>query len=145
MQLSYFRAILLLGTITLVAACTRPPELIGIDNRETPVATSPATKHKIYIATTREATEAAGVFYSGDRGTGLALASVVVSIPPNHVAGEIERPRKLPPDPATEFAVVDPTVYGTSGVFKAEINRALAAKAPGTAKCCCLCMATTTL
>jgi esterase/lipase superfamily enzyme len=122
-------AILLLALALL--SCARPPDLIGIDNREAPVrSVENATRQKVFIATTREATEAIGVFYSGERAPDLALSSVVVSIPPTHQPGMIERPAKLPPDPRTEFAVIEPTVYGNSNSFEANINAELARRAP---------------
>jgi hypothetical protein len=38
-----------------LAACSRPPELIGVDNAEMPVAVSKdVTLHKVFIATTRQ-------------------------------------------------------------------------------------------
>lgn len=119
------------GAIVL-SGCTRAPDLIGIENAEVPVASvQVATRSKIFIATTREATEVTGVFYSGERAPELGLASVVVSIPPNHVSGLIERPKRLPPDPRTEFAVIEPTVYHSDGGFIASINRELAKRPPG--------------
>lgn len=111
----------------LLLSCSRPPELVGIDSQTKPVATvTQAHQHKIFIATTRRASEVVGVFYSGTRTPELGFASVLVSVPPGHVAGQIERPKNLPPDPATEFAIIDPTVYGTEGAFVASLNRALA-------------------
>ena len=60
-------AILLL-LFLLLASCSRPPELIGIDNPNVPVASVPdVTRHKIFLATTRQATEATGAFYSAAR------------------------------------------------------------------------------
>lgn len=113
--------------LILLASCTRPPDLVGIDNAEIPVASvAQATKHKIFIATTRQASEVVGVFYSGRRAPALGLASVRVSIPPNHQPGELARPTKLPPDPQTEFAVIDPTIYETDNAFVASINHELA-------------------
>ena len=112
-------------------SCTRPPELVGIDNATKPVAAHrEATRRKVFIATTREATEVIGAFYSADRAPALGFASVVVSIPPNHVPGTIERPKKLPPDPDTEFAVIEPTVFGNGDVFARQIDRALAELPP---------------
>lgn len=110
-----------------LVSCTRPPDLIGIDNQEMPVrGVQEASRQKVFIATTREATEAIGVFYSGERAPDLALSSVVVSIPPNHKSGSIERPKRLPPDPGTEFAVIEPTTYLNSKSFVASINKELA-------------------
>ncbi|MDU9004808.1 alpha/beta hydrolase [Sedimentitalea todarodis] len=112
-------------------SCTRPPDLIGIDNGTDPVlSVNDASRQKVFIATTREATEAIGVFYSGERAPDLGLSSVVVSIPPSHQSGMIERPKRLPPDPRTEFSVIEPAVYGSSNAFVAGINAELARRAP---------------
>jgi esterase/lipase superfamily enzyme len=114
-----------------LAACSRPPELIGVDNAEMPVAVSKdVTLHKVFIATTRQTSEEPGVFLSADRSGNLGLASAVVSIPPTHVAGELERPKRLPPDPEREFAIVDPEIYGGGNSFVSAINAELAKRAP---------------
>lgn len=117
--------------VMLTASCTHPPDLVGIDNPEIPaLAIQGAARQKIYIATTREASEVAGVFFSGERAPRLGFASVTVSIPPNHKPGNIEWPRDLPPDPRREFAVVDPTVYDTGNVFVSQLKRELASRPP---------------
>jgi esterase/lipase superfamily enzyme len=102
-------AVALLGVA--LAGCTEPPELVGIDNPAVPAASlTDVSRHRLFIATTREASEVVGAFYSGLRAPDLGLASVDVTIPPGHVSGSLERPKRLPPDPRTEFAVVDPIV-----------------------------------
>ena len=123
------RSLTLLFAITAVslAGCAAPPPLIGVDNPDVPALTvQGAVKRKIFLATTREATEEVGAFFSGRRAPELGLASVQVSIPPNHVVGELERPKRLPPDPRTEFAIVDPTVYANDTAFISSVNRELA-------------------
>ena len=52
-------------------------------------------------------------------------------MPPTHVPGQAERPRRLPPDPRTEFAVIDPTVYRSDEAFIAAIDRELATRPRG--------------
>jgi len=117
--------------LSVLAACGRAPDLVGIDNAEKPVAAQKeAQRRKIFIATTREASEVVGVFYSSERAPELGLASVVVSIPPTHVVGQLERPKNLPPDPATEFAVIEPTVYRSENSFISTINGELAKLPP---------------
>lgn len=119
----------LLAPLCVVAlvGCGRPPELVGIDNPEQPAESLPdVSRHRIFITTTREASDVVGAFFSGERAPNLGLASVDVTVPPNHVVGELERPKRLPPDPKTEFAVVDPVVYRNDASFVAEVNRELA-------------------
>lgn len=108
-------------------ACSRPPDLVGIDNPALPAERVPAaTEHRLFIMTTREASEATGAFYGAGRAPDLGLASVVVSVPPTHVSGDLERPTHLPPDPSTEFAVIDPGVYAGDAAFIQAIDRELA-------------------
>lgn len=121
-------------TVALLAqgCATTPPPLIGIDNPVVPAASVPdLRRHRTFIITTRAATEDVGVFFSGERAPELGLASVQVTIPPNHVLGDLERPKRLPPDPHTEFTIVNPTVYRTETSFIAEINRELATRPAG--------------
>ena len=100
-----------------------------------PAASVPeVSRHRIFITTTREASEVVGAFYSAGRAPELGLASVAVTIPPNHALGQLERPHRLPPDPRTEFAVVDPVVYSTDASFISEVNRELAARPAGQRK-----------
>jgi esterase/lipase superfamily enzyme len=117
--------------VALLSSCSRAPDLVGVDNLETPAVTvEEATRQKIFITTTRQATEVVGAFYSGQRAPELGLASVVVSIPPNHVSGDLERAKRMPPDPRTEFAVIEPTVYQSDGAFVSSVNAALAKLPP---------------
>jgi esterase/lipase superfamily enzyme len=88
----------------------------------------------MFIATTRQASEVVGAFYSDRRAPELGLASVVATIPPTHQVGQIERPSSLPPDPRTEFSIVDPAIYRTDASFVAEINRELARRPTGQRK-----------
>jgi esterase/lipase superfamily enzyme len=123
-------AVALIGVA--LAGCTEPPELVGIDNPAVPAASlTDVSRHRLFIATTREASEVVGAFYSGLRAPDLGLASVDVTIPPGHVSGSLERPKRLPPDPRTEFAVVDPIVYNNDASFITAINRELATRPPG--------------
>jgi esterase/lipase superfamily enzyme len=116
----------------LLMGCTRPPDLIGVDNPAIPADSVPdLTRHQIFIATTREASEVTGAFFSSGRAPDVGLASVVVTIPPNHVIAELERPTRLPPDPRTEFTVIDPVVYSADTAFIAEVKRELAKRPVG--------------
>lgn len=126
-----FRAVVPLVLAIALTSCSRPPPLVGIDNADKPVASVPtATKRKVFIVTTRAASEVTGVFYSGERAPELGLAAVTVSIPPVHVEGQLERPKRLPPDPETEFAIIDPLVYRAEHAFISAVNGELATRAP---------------
>jgi esterase/lipase superfamily enzyme len=106
-----------------IGACARAPELIGVDNPEVPTrSVVEATKHKVFIVTTREDTEVVGALFSELRADELGLASVEVSVPPTHEPGALERPKSLPPDPRTEFAVIDPAIYNSESAFLSSLN-----------------------
>jgi esterase/lipase superfamily enzyme len=127
--------VLLALSVGLLAGCGRPPELVGIDNPATPAeSVEGVSRHRIFITTTREASEVVGAFFSGERAPELGLASVDVTVPPTHVTGQLERPQRLPPDPLTEFAVVDPVVYRDDASFVTEVNRELARRPAGDRK-----------
>jgi esterase/lipase superfamily enzyme len=114
-----------------VVACARAPELVGIDNPEIPVrSVVQATTHKVFITTTREDTEVVGALFSDLRADELGLASVEVSVPPTHVPGALERPKSLPPDPRTEFAIIDPARYTSRSAFLSALNTELRSRVP---------------
>jgi esterase/lipase superfamily enzyme len=132
--LRHFPLAMLLAA-TLIAGCGRPPEIIGVENAQIRVdSLTDISRHKMFIATTRQASEVVGAFYSDRRAPELGLASVVATIPPTHQVGQIERPSSLPPDPRTEFSIVDPAIYRTDASFVAEINRELARRPTGQRK-----------
>ena len=115
----------------VLIGCGRPPELIGIDNPTFPAeSVAEVTRHRIFITTTREASEVVGAFYSAGRAPELGVASVDVTVPPNHVIGALERAKRMPPDPRTQFAIVNPVVYDGNAAFIAQINRELARRPP---------------
>lgn len=125
------RSILLALPATLLLGCARSPDLVGIDNPEVPAGSVvKASDHRVFILTTREASEAAGAFYGAGRAPELGLASVDVTVPPTHVSGELERPEHLPPDPRTEFAIIDPAVYRSDAAFIDVIDREVAKRPP---------------
>jgi esterase/lipase superfamily enzyme len=115
-----------------LAGCARPPDLIGVDNPAIPAeSVAEASRHRIFIISTRQASEVAGALYSAERAPELGLASVDVTVPPGHVIGQLERPTRLPPDPRTEFAVVDPVIYRTDAALVSAIDHELATRPVG--------------
>jgi esterase/lipase superfamily enzyme len=115
--------------------CSRAPDLVGVDNPEFPAERVPGvSSHRIFITTTREASDATATFFSGERAPTLGLASVDVTVPPSHVVGQLERSKNLPPDPRTEFAVVNPVVFRNDASFVTEVNLELAKRPPGDRK-----------
>ena len=121
-----FRCFAALLLLVILASCAPRLNLVGIDNPEVPtLSVVEATRHKVFIATTREDTEVVGALFSELRSDELGLASVEVSVPPTHEIGELEVPRYPPPDPRTDFAIIQPTIYENDGAFLASLNREL--------------------
>ena len=98
----------------VLAGCAGPPE--GVLS---PVAqTAPdATEISIMVATTRAPSDNPGLLYSGERGNEIDFNELVVSIPPDskRKIGEVQWPKKLPPNPAREFATLSAKQFVTPG------------------------------
>jgi len=99
---------MLAGMLTLglgLSACASPPEGVLV-----PVAqTEPdATETSILVATTRAPSDNPGLLYSGERGAQIDFNELVVSIPPdrNRKIGEVQWPKRMPPDPSRDFATL---------------------------------------
>ncbi|USJ28384.1 alpha/beta hydrolase (plasmid) [Ensifer adhaerens] len=90
--------------MTLLSACAgRPTGVLA------PVAANPSTAQvEMLVTTTRGRAEKPGEMFSGERALSPTFADITVSIPPDTVrkAGEVAWPRKLPPNPATDFAAL---------------------------------------
>lgn len=86
-----------------VAGCVSLPEGVL-----TPVQATVhgASQVDLLVATTRAPASNPGVLFSGERGQGLAVTEIRVSLPPaqNRQVGQVQWPKRLPPDPATDFA-----------------------------------------
>lgn len=96
-----------IGMLLCLAGCgARPQGVLA------PIANPiPQTdKVDLLVATTRAASKQNGVLFTGERGDGLQLANVVVSIPKNRKAGTIQWPSTVPGNPERNFVTtqVDP-------------------------------------
>lgn len=91
----------------LLAACGGRPEGVLIP---TPVDNVPGTSRvEMMVATTRALDPVdKGVLFSGERGGGLSFVDITVSIPPdaNRRVGEVQWPKRMPPDPVHDFTTV---------------------------------------
>ncbi|SJZ95791.1 alpha/beta hydrolase [Consotaella salsifontis] len=67
-----------------------------------------ASTVNMLVATTRAPSPNPGVLFSGQRGSGVSVDNIVVSIPPdqNRKIGEVAWPEHVPGDPAKDFTVV---------------------------------------
>lgn len=91
--------------VFMLAACGGHPKGVL-----TPVAdTAPdSSRVNMLITTTRSRSENPGEMYSGERALAPTFVDMTVSIPSDTVrkAGEVAWPKKLPPNPATDFATL---------------------------------------
>jgi len=112
-----FRGRVLAGMLSLglgLSACASPPEGVLV-----PVAqTAPdATETSILVATTRAPSDNPGLLYSGERGAQIDFNELVVSIPPDRSRkiGEVQWPKRMPPDPAKDFATISARQFASVG------------------------------
>ncbi|MBY3138402.1 alpha/beta hydrolase [Rhizobium laguerreae] len=95
---------LLIATMALAGCGGRP---VGV-MQAAGTAAPGTSKVDLLVATTRAADDNPAVLFSGERGTGLAVNAVDVSIPPeaNREAGQVQWPNRLPADPLRDFVTV---------------------------------------
>ncbi|MFW8602691.1 alpha/beta hydrolase [Rhizobium beringeri] len=95
---------LLVATMGLAGCGGRP---VGVMQAAGTVAPG-TSKVDLLVATTRAADDNPAVLFSGERGTGLAVNAVDVSIPPeaNRKVGQVQWPSRLPADPLRDFVTV---------------------------------------
>ncbi len=103
-----FRLIAVVAVLAAVSSCAGRPEGVLIP---TATQTEGASKVDVLVATTRKTTEVPGVLFSGERGKEPAVTEIAVSIPPDsaRAVGQVQWPKKLPADPAKEFATISVT------------------------------------
>ena len=104
---------MVVSSLVLLAACAGKPTAV----LSPVVETAPgASKVQMLVVTTRMRSENAGEMFTGERALAPSFADITVSIPPENVrkVGEVAWPKKLPPNPATDFAVISATVGDVS-------------------------------
>ncbi|MEQ1954488.1 alpha/beta hydrolase [Mesorhizobium sp. CN2-181] len=115
--------VLLVAGLQLAGCASRPTGVL------TPVAeTNPsASKVEMIVTTTRSHAANPGEMFSGERALTPAFAELTVSIPPDNVrkVGEVAWPKKLPPNPATDFAVIKAAEVDRKGA-EVWLNKAVA-------------------
>jgi esterase/lipase superfamily enzyme len=105
--------------------------MIGVENPEISTnSVSGAARVPLIIATNREVSEDPAIFFNDQRGGSLDFAKVDVSIPPSHKVGELEYPRRLPPDPRKNFVIANPEKMAGNSEFVAAVNRELGTRSP---------------
>ncbi|WP_438617696.1 alpha/beta hydrolase [Oryzifoliimicrobium ureilyticus] len=88
----------------LLGACGH---LIGV-MKPTGEAAKGTSLVDLLVATTRAPDSDPAILFSGERGTGLMVNAVTVSLPPdaNRKIGEVQWPRRLPANPQKDFVTV---------------------------------------
>ena len=118
-------------SMLLLFACAPEPPLIGIENPNVRSEDVPGIRrHQILIATTRAPSGASGVFYDSSRSK-LGFAKVDVTIPPVHQTGKLERARRLPPDPRSEFVVENPIRLAGKSEVRSQVSTELSKRPVG--------------
>lgn len=101
---SMIACLLSLAGLTSSGCAGRPTGVLA------PVADTEPTASKVdmLVSTTRGRASNPGEMFSGERALAPAFAEMTVSIPPGNVrkVGEVAWPKRLPSDPATDFAVL---------------------------------------
>ncbi|MCX5581702.1 alpha/beta hydrolase [Kaistia terrae] len=93
--------------VGLLAGCGGRPKDVLL-----PVAVSApipgSTTVDMAVATTRQRSTVPGQMFTGERARAIDFANIVVSIPPDSVRkkGDVQWPKKLPGNPATDFVTV---------------------------------------
>ncbi|WP_184421734.1 alpha/beta hydrolase [Rhodoblastus sphagnicola] len=120
--------LLWLGLVVLLAGCAMRPET-GYLGSSTAFE-SGSTRHDILVATTRKRDERSDTLFGTDRAAGLDFADVSISVPPNHVTGEVEWPDSPPGDPKTDFTVRKASYLPSERDFLEKLNARLRRERP---------------
>lgn len=91
-------------------------------------------EQKLFVATTRDRDPRTGTFFGSERSGSLNYASFSISVPPNHVHGQVEWPATPPGDPKKEFVARDGRYIEGRTEFLQKLNRELEARKPGSRK-----------
>ncbi|MER9401493.1 alpha/beta hydrolase [Mesorhizobium sp. M0615] len=88
-----------------LSACAGGPEGVLAPIAANTMAAS-ASDVTMLVATSRKPSGDPATLFTGERSPTLSLTDLTISIPPNRLSGTVEWPKKLPPNPQKEFAVV---------------------------------------
>ncbi|WP_087006284.1 alpha/beta hydrolase [Rhizobium sullae] len=97
------RLFLLIGFLPALAGCGHPSGVMQ------PVALAAGTPKNaqvdMLVATTRQPSGDPATLFNGERSPKPSMTDVAVSIPAKREPGTVQWPRRLPPNPSTDFAV----------------------------------------
>ncbi|MBP0578557.1 alpha/beta fold hydrolase [Labrys sp. LIt4] len=95
-------SVVLLALAGLASCADRPGALML---HPVSISAGVGTPVNILVATTRQRSEIDKRDFTAKRNFGLSYEAYTISVPPNHVAGNIEWPKKPPGNPAVNFVV----------------------------------------
>lgn len=97
--------LVLVMILSILAGCAGRPK--GVMTPVPPAQASGTSQVDMLVATTRQPSGDPATLFSGERSPTLSLTEVAVSIPPDssRKPGTVQWPRRLPPNPETDFAV----------------------------------------
>lgn len=97
------RWLALFAAFAITSGCGGHPK-----NVLTPVADTAPTSSRVtmLVTTTRGRSEHSGEMFTGERARAPAFAEIMVSIPADRKVGDVAWPKKLPPNPETDFATL---------------------------------------
>ncbi|WP_320201249.1 alpha/beta hydrolase [Agrobacterium sp. rho-13.3] len=100
-----FRLVAMLTMIAFLASCGGRPIGVMTPTGQMVQGTAPVN---LLVATTRKPSDDKAILFGGERGTGLKVDAITVSIPPaaNRTVGQVQWPKKLPADPLKSFTTV---------------------------------------
>ncbi|WP_200893647.1 alpha/beta hydrolase [Rhizobium nepotum] len=102
MRVELFRPALALAMLVLVG-CGHPTGVMNpVELTDSPPKT---TQVDMLVATTRQPSGDPATLFNGERSSKPYMTDVAVSIPPKREAGTVQWPKRLPANPATDFAV----------------------------------------
>jgi esterase/lipase superfamily enzyme len=94
---------MLLASLVVLSGCGHPT---GVMTPITLTAAMPKTSQvTMLVATTRQPSGDPATLFNGERSPKPYLTDISVSIPPARQTGTVQWPKRLPPNPATDFAV----------------------------------------
>lgn len=122
------RVVALVAVFVLAACAGRPgPEVL----RAAAIAPVPEARLvTIYVATTRDRPIAGSNDFTAGRAMNLNYAAFTVSVPPGHLAGNIEWPQGAP-DPRLHFTTVSERVLDRASFEREVTRRRVAGRKPG--------------
>ena len=113
-------------------ACASRPESGFLAS--VPESAPGATDHTVLVATTRARDPRPGTFFNGERAPSLDYAEMTVSVPPNHVPGQVEMASTPPGNPNTNYVVREGEYLDGDKAFVQALNAQLALRPKGNRK-----------